>query len=402
VGIRVARRVLRLRFESAEAFQQEYAANLVHGGVFIPTDEVPELRERVGVELVLAFSGDRVTVAGEVVHSVAPEMAQMGAPAGVAVQFDGSGEAVRKRLAPLCALSGTHAQQQVDPGQRQAPRTKAHVAARIDGKAGEVKGHTRDLSRSGVLVSVPGQGVPVGETVRLSLTHPTSGESMEIDGVVVRDIQADGAVAGLGIAFEPADSERAELERFVEGVQSTEHTRRLGGITGEIGEVGIQSLVQMFMNSVPAGTLTLQQGQHEGVIGFEGGMLCFVRLGAASGLKALVRLLSWTEGHFEFHASLDAVEEREPPISLEAALFDAMRMIDEGERIDRSRLPADAKPRIAKTDTEGEDLSKVELTVLELVRAGFTVQRMVDLIPEPDPEIYRALVSLSESGAIAF
>jgi hypothetical protein len=292
-------------------------------------------------------------------------------------------------------------EQPADPRGRQAPRTKAHVAARIDGKEGQVAGHTRDLSRSGVLLSVPGEGVPVGETVRLALTHPTSGESMEVDGLVVRNVRSDGAVAGLGIAFEPDEGERADLDRFVEGIQSTEHTRRLGGITGEIAEVGIQNLVQMFMSAMPTGTLTLQRGQHEGVIGFEKGMLCFTRLGAASGLKALVRLMSWTEGRFEFHASLDSVEEREPPVPVEAALFDAMRILDEGERIDRSRLPPDARPRIAQAKTEGDDLSKVEVTVLELVRAGFTVQRMIDVIPEPDPEIYRALVSLSESGAIS-
>jgi hypothetical protein len=155
------------------------------------------------------------------------------------------------------------------------------------------------------------------------------------------------------------------------------------------------------MNSLPTGTLTLQRDQQEGVIGFKDGMLCFARLGAASGLKALVRLMSWTEGRFEFHASLDSVEEREPPLPLKVALFEAVRMIDEDERIDRSHLPADARPRIGEKDTNGEDLSKVELTVLELVRAGFTVQRMVDLIPEPDPEIYRALLSLSENGAIS-
>jgi type IV pilus assembly protein PilZ len=390
-----------VRFESAEAFQEEYAANLVHGGVFVPTDETVAYRERVGVELVLAFSGERLTMVGEVVHQVAPEMAKMGATPGVAVQFDGSGEAVRKRLAPLCTLSGPPVEKPTDPRGRQSPRTKAHVPAKIDGEAGEVAGHTRDLSRSGVLLSVPGEGVPVGEKVRLSLAHPTSGESMEVDGVVVRDIRAEGTVSGLGIAFEPSEKERPALEQFIDGVQSTEHTRRLGGITGEIAEVGVQNLVQMFMNSVPTGTLTLQRDQQEGVIGFEEGMLCFARLGAASGLKALVRLMTWTEGRFEFHASLDSVEEREPPVPLEAALFEAVRIIDEGKRIDRSHLPDDAKPRIGKRDTDGNDLSKIELTVLELVRAGFTVQRMVDLIPEPDPEIYRALVALSENGAIS-
>jgi len=39
---------------------------------------------------------------------------------------------------------------------------------------------------------------------------------------------------------------------------------------------------------------------------------------------------------------------------------------------------------------------------VDLARAGFTVQRMVDVIPEPDPEIYRALGSLLDGGVLAF
>jgi len=61
-----------------------------------------------------------------------------------------------------------------------------------------------------------------------------------------------------------------------------------------------------------------------------------------------------------------------------------------------------AKKRPIDSENRQDDLSKVEVTVLELVRAGLTVERMIEVIPEPDPEIYRALVSLSESGAISF
>lgn len=400
--MRGAERILQVSFESAEALQKEYAANLVHGGVFIPTEEAAEPRERVQVEFFLAFSGDHFTMTGEVVHVVTPEMAEMGAIAGVAVQFDSSARTVQERIEPLCALGGTPTRQPADLGRRRAPRARARVAAQIRGKAGEVAGPTRDLSRSGVLVSVAGKGIPVGEKVRLSLTHPTSGDSLEVDGVVVRDIHGDGGVSGLGIAFEPGEDERADLGRFVDGVQSAEHTRRLGGITGGIAEFRLQNLLQMFASTVPAGTLTLQRDQHEGVIGFEGGTLCFVRLGAVSGRKALVRLLTWTEGRFEFHASLDSLEEREAPVPVDAAVFDAMRLLDEGALIDRSGLHAAAKPRITGADVEADDLSKLEATVLELVRVDFTVGRMLEVIPEPDPEIYRALVSLSERGAISF
>ncbi len=400
--MRGAERTLRVNFESPEAFQQEYAANLAHGGVFIPTEETAELLERVRVEFFLAFSGERFTLAGEVVHSVAPEMAQMGAPAGIAVEFDGSAEMVRKRLEPLCAVTGAPPPKLIDAGRRRAPRARARVPAQIAGKAGEVAGQTRNISHSGVLVSTRGKGVAVGEKVRLALAHPSSGESMQVDGTVVRDIQGDGGISGVGIAFEPGESQRTELERFVDSVQSSEHTRRLGGITGEIAEVGIHNLLQMFVSIVPTGTLTLQQGEHEGVIGFEAGMLCFTRLGAVSGRKALVRLLNWTEGRFEFHASFDSFEERESPVPVDAALFDAVRLLDEGNRIDRSQLPHEARPRIAKANAEGDELSKVEATVLELAGAGFTVQRIVDVIPEPDPEIYHALASLLDRGAISF
>ena len=107
----------------------------------------------------------------------------------------------------------------------------------------------------------------------------------------------------------------AEAERFVEGIQSTEHMRRLGGISGAIAELGVVNLLQMFAATAPAGTLTLQGGAHEAVIGFQGGLLRFVRLGAVSGRKALACLVSWSEGSFEFHAHLDAVEPLEEPLS---------------------------------------------------------------------------------------
>jgi hypothetical protein len=46
------------------------------------------------------------------------------------------------------------------------------------------------------------------------------------------------------------------------------------------------------------------------------------------------------------------------------------------------------------------ELSKTEAAVIDLVRAGFSVRRMVAIIPEPDPEIHRALASLHDQGVI--
>ena len=390
--------VLVVSFESAEAFQREYAANLVNGGVFVASDELLELRTRVQVKLLLRFCGKQIGFVGEVVHQVTPEMAKLGSPAGVAVQFDKPAHQVREWLEPLRAASGAPEHSLPRSGKRDAPRTPARVPARVAGADAELAGHTRNLSRSGVLVSVPGQGVPVGEKVQLSLSHPTSGESMDLEGVVVRQVEEDGGGSALGIQFVPS----AETERFVEGIQSAEHMRRLGGISGAIAELGVVNLLQMFAATAPAGTLTLRSGEHEGVIGFEGGLLRFVRLGGVSGRKALTRLVSWSEGSFEFHAHLDAVEPLEVPLPLEAALLEAAVEQDEFGRSDRRCFRGDATPRVADASADHDDLSKVEAAVLDLARAGFTVRRIVDFIPEPDSEIYSALESLSERGALSF
>ena len=393
-----AERVLSVSFESAETFQREYEANLVNGGIFISSDELLALRSRVKVKLLLRFCGKQIAFAGEVVHQVTPEMARLGAPVGVAVQFDEPAHRVREWLEPLLPKGGAPEKRLPRAGKRAAPRTAAHIPARVASGDGELAGHTRNLSRSGVLVSVPGQGVPVGEKVRLSLSHPRSGQAMDLEGVVVRQVEGDGGVAALGIQFAPS----AEAERFVEGIQSTEHVRRLGGISGAIAELGVVSLLQMFAGTAPVGTLTLRRGEQEGAVGFEGGLLRFVRLGGTSGLKALARLLNWNEGSFEFHAQLDAVEPLEAPLPLEEALLEAAVEHDESDRSRRRCFRGDAIPRVADSVADQADLSKVEAAVLDLARAGFTVQRIVDFIPEPDSEIYRALDSLNDRGAISF
>jgi len=395
-------RVLRISFSDAAAFQREYLQNLVNGGVFVATIQAFELREAVRVEIVLTFCKKKLRLNGEIVHLVPREMAQVGATPGVAVQFEGSVQEIRMRLDPLVIECGSPLHQPSDSGRRRQPRVAARVPARIEGE-GEgqgIAGHTRNLSRSGALVAVQGEGPSVGERVRLTLEHPTSGEEMQVEARVARQIETSGAVSALGIEFETPAGRRDEVERFVENLQTAEHTRRLGGIRGAISALGAQDLLQMFGSSAQVGTLIFHRGEDEASVGFEAGILRYARLGPATGMKALVRMLAWTEGTFEFHTRLDPVPHPEAPLPLEAAMLDAVRQIDEGNRIDRRRFPMDARPRVIDTPTD--PTGKTVEAVLDLARAGFSVQRILDVIPEPDPEIYAALAQLLDAGAISF
>jgi Tfp pilus assembly protein PilZ len=391
-------RVLRVAFESAEEFQREYADNLVKGGVFVPTRDRFELRESVKVVLSLDFCGEKLALGAEVVHLVTTDVAAAGATAGVALQFDGATHAVRKMLEPLRRAAGAPEHQQRDEGRRRSPRMDARVAARIDGGDEIIPGHTRDVSQTGALVAVPGKGVAVGERVSVALTHPITDEVMEVDAVVAREVESEAGVMALGLDFSPPDHQREALASFVDSIQRTEHARRLGGIRGDIAELGIQHLLQMFTTSARSGTLTVRRGNDEGLIGFENSLLRYVKLGPATGMKAMARLLEWKQGAFEFHAELDAVEETEAPLPVEAALFEAVRLQDELQRVDVGRFPDSGQPRVVAEP--GEELGKLETAVLDLARVGFPVRRILEVIPEPDAEIYAALEILTDRGVL--
>jgi Tfp pilus assembly protein PilZ len=402
-------RVLRIDFATAEIFHREHTANLANGGVFVACRDTDgySLRDIVTVELALAFCNQKVALEGEVVHIVPPEMAGAGAEPGIAVQFLGSTIELARRLEPLVTACGSLPRPEPrDPGRRASPRVAARVPVRVHGDAAAAQGVTRNLSQTGVLVAVGGSGIAPGQKVHVTLEHPITGEEMEVTGRVVREIATGGDVAALGIEFHPPKDFREDVSRFVEQVQSAEHTRRLGGISGRIEELGPQNLLQMLGSAAPQGTLLLRHGDLEGEVGFESQMLCYARLGSAAGVKALVRMLSWETGSFEFFARLEKDAPRDAPLPLEAAIFEAMRGIDESRRIDRGRLPLQAQVVVVDdADWEAvphDPLNKIEGAVLDLARVGFTVERIIDVIPEADPDILRALDALADRGIIRF
>lgn len=396
-----APRRLRIAFETPANFQREFDSNLCNGGAFVRSEEHFELRDGVEVELCFDYSGKSLVLAAEVVHTVPAGMAKMGTPAGVAVQFQLPVHELRDRLSEVGAPS--QSPKRGDPGRRSAPRRSVRVPAQIRSSNEVVSGQTRNLSLTGALVGVGGNGVPLGERVQLILEHPTSGRKHTIGGHVVRQVEADGEISALAVEFTPDTSEREATERFVEDLQSVEHTRRLGGISGPIEELGPQNLLQMFAHSAPRGTLVLRRDQEEGVICFEGSLLRLAQLGSTTGMKALVRMLGWREGVFEFHARIDDRLTTDPPFPLEAALFDAVRQIDEGQTVEPQRFPLHGRlvrNQAADLDAYGSP-SKVEGALVDLAGVGFTLQRALELIPEPDPEIFRALHALIEAGILS-
>ena len=395
--------VLDIEYGSARDFAQDFRANLANGGVFVATQRSFELRDFVIVRLRLPWCSRVIELEGEVVHLVSAEMAGIGVQPGVAVQFREPPAGIRGRLAPLCAgQEETPAPASPSDEHRVAPRKSVRVSAQLETAAGSIRGRTRNLSKSGVLIDVQEGSAAVGERVHMTLRHPAGGEELAIDGAIVRIATSAGRVSALAVQFEAEEVRRGVVERFLDGLQQVEHARRLGAITGPIAELGPQSIVQMLANTARRGTIYLRHAEEEGLICFEGGVLRVARIGPHSGMKALIHMLRWEEGTFEFHTGVDESGSGDAPLPLAAALFEAAHNIDEARRIDPAAFPLQAR-LVACHTTEGQFtgvMSKLEEALLDVAQAGFTVQRALEVIPEPDPEIFRALRSLIDAGML--
>jgi Tfp pilus assembly protein PilZ len=393
------RKLLSLSYLTKDEFAKEYWDSLANGGVFVISADDFELREVVDVRLELLFCEEMIHLQAEVVHVVGKELAKAGGSPGVAVQFALPAPELRERLAPFAGprpRAATRAEEQ-----REQPRAPARVSARLDTSSGKLEAHTEDLSRSGVLLAVE-ESVPIGEQVRVAITHPTTGEELEVDAKVVRHAQTETGGAAIAVQFESSQATSEEVSSFVDDVQAADHTRRLGGISGSIQELGLPHLLQMLASGSPAGTLTVTRGDDRGTVVFQDGNLVAARLGSVSGTKALKRMLSWTEGGFEFHAVAEEVRDDEPLPPLDSVVLDALNQIDDDAQRDVEPVPHKTRLRLhpRRLAAEGKELDEIEEAVLDLAAENLAVGVMLDMIPETDGRIHAAIRDLLARGLV--
>jgi uncharacterized protein (TIGR02266 family) len=88
-----------VRFGNVQDFVLEYAANISAGGVFIQTENPPELHSVVTVSMELPDGGKAVEAKGVVVHRVSAQDAKArNTPPGAGVQFIDSSDEFRERI----------------------------------------------------------------------------------------------------------------------------------------------------------------------------------------------------------------------------------------------------------------------------------------------------------------
>jgi hypothetical protein len=430
----VADDTLTVRFASPDALRDEFEKNIANRGVFVETEASFEVRQAISVEVVLDYGPDAETGApalvldGEVVHVLRPEMAATGAKPGVAVQLEASASALRERFEPLLGQETTEAA---------SPDADADADADVEGRLGAKRGAvrvpvrvmpmsrppfevtSRDLSSTGILLSMKGGVLPVGEVVRVCLWHPTGDPSVEIYGKVVRQVpNKKGRIAAVAVAFDRNQAADPLTGGVIEALREAGHRSRLGEISGSLSDLGLANMLQMFGASAPQGTLVVERDGEQGWVAFSKKNLLAAELGSLTGRDALVAMLRWGEGNFTFEPTAEeSLLEAATPNQLNAAVLDAVSAVDEEGQGDvdlAAAFGADDEPlrtipiedaTTFEIDFEQEELSrssldKIEDAVLELAKAGITVERLCDVIPESEAEVRSAVDGLVAMGVL--
>jgi Tfp pilus assembly protein PilZ len=394
---------LRVRFESADGFRDEFQQNIARGALFVPTVEPYAPHQNVEVILDLAFCDRELSLSGEVIVVVDEALAEVGATtAGVSLRLIEAASALRLRLESLTGMDLAQPPPTNRAERRSSARSRSDADIIISSESGEFSGTTANICYTGVLALVPMVSIPVSTEVRVHLSNPLVELDLAVDGKIIHSRRCDGGVTAHGIQLHYPADRIDEVMAFIEFLQSFDRARRLAVVSGELDTSGLGAVLDMFINTAPSGTLSVSCGKDEGKIVFSEGYIlrCTVRM--VSGMKALARMVRWTEGRFEFHHELQLPEMPDDPQPFEAAMMMASIQADEMTRIG---FDASAMSNTFRIDPEArerhhESLTELEREVLDCAAEGFNVETISDVVAAPDADIYKALFVLLELGVI--
>ena len=409
-------RTLQTCFETPAALRAEFDKNISNRGMFVATEADFEIRQIVEVEIVLAYAAtasEPVVLRGEIVHRVSPLTARSGGRAGVAVQFEETVAELTARFEPLLGEEPLPDADSDQAGEkrRSARRSPVRVPVRVrTAKRTAFAVTSRDLSATGVLLSIGEEHLEIAQVVRIGLRHPSGEPSVELAGRVVREIKNKrGQVAAVAIAFDRHQAAEPVARDVIEALREASHQGRLGGISGSIVDLGLPNMLQMFGGSAPQGTLVVEREGEQGWIAFSKNQFLAAELGALTGKRAVEEILGWTDGRFEFEARVDpSLLSGSPREPLPAVVLAAVCALDERGRPGGRELTSPvliARDACFLVDAEQEELArasldKTEEAVLDLVRAGMSFARIEAIIPEPAERVRSAMAALVEMGVV--
>jgi len=228
--------------------------------------------------------------------------------------------------------------------------------------------------------------------------------------LLVCDRAADAARCEPGLElmrppFEPEDVATRVVELLDERRSEApdEEDEEGGGVEGQLSQLPLGDLLQLFHVSRKTGIVELDRGdgpEDRGRVWLQGGDVIQAVSGSVEGEKALYRLLAWHRGAFAFHPGLDAVG-RGIHTPTRALLREGQRQLRERERLAVALPPLDGRVTLnvqrATLPNVIHPLTQEVLLVLELYSR---VADVVDHCAYPDYQVLRTLRTLIDRGVV--
>jgi hypothetical protein len=189
-----------------------------------------------------------------------------------------------------------------------------------------------------------------------------------------------------------------QINRELEAMASEKSPSSGGSMSGQIEEVPVPDLLQLFGTSKKNGVLTVTTPEHEGRIYLKQGRIYYALIDGDTGLgprKSFFRIIGWQSGAFELGPPDEAEFSVELDESTEALLIEGLRQLDELRKLEKD-LPGRQQPLtlVSPLQSPLRDLSAEQLDVLQMALNAGSVGVALDRSPLTDRDTAEAIVHL--------
>jgi CheY-like chemotaxis protein len=241
---------------------------------------------------------------------------------------------------------------------------------------------------------------PRTQSVRLLFLAHGASEAGEGEGDV-RTIRASAAAADIAASVRALIAKQAEQRRGA----APSPVDAGGGIEGDLGQLPLSDLLQLFHVSRKTGAVSLVRreadgSENVGQVLVSGGDVVHAAVGPVSGEKALLRLLAWERGSFTFRPEPIAADPTIQTPTL-ALLREGRRQRAEWERMATRLPPPDARVTLKiQSSSLPNVIHPLTQEVLLALEHNSRVADILDQCSHPDYQVLRMLHTLVRRGMV--
>jgi len=173
--------------------------------------------------------------------------------------------------------------------------------------------------------------------------------------------------------------------------------------SGSIRSASLAETLRMLVNGSQTGYLKIREGDQEGFLAMENGIIVNAKIGATVALHALFQFVGWRDAIFDFH------ERPLPPdLSRDLAVYEPQVLIegvafkeDELALLQQAMPPFDSIPHYNGNSSLGSaEATPADLGLLSLADGHRTVQEIADMVKLSPLEVARILARFRLAGVL--